>query len=118
MQEAVDENRVERPERTHVFGLEIGTDETPRIFRPGTREVPLIDVDADVFRPEKAPGVRAGSAADVEDAAHGQTVDSSLDRSKFLGDKRRLPGGIDGRMFHEPLDDLHYRHLTSKRSNR
>ena len=118
VEEAVDENRVERPERGKVRCFEVGLNELPAVFRPCDLEVVLVDIQAHVFGTHKATGIRPGTAADVENAPYLRTREMTLHWRELLGDKRSLPRGINGGMFQDTIDNTSYRHLISNGPNR
>jgi hypothetical protein len=92
---------------------QIRLDETPWIFGSGYRQIPFVDVDADIVDAVEAGGVRSWAAPDVQHPPNLRAPKRALDRRELLRDKRRLPRRVNQRMFEQPFQSGRQRHLTS-----
>ena len=107
VQKAVHQDGVKGAERRQFRCLEIGLDETAAVLPARDGQIALVDVDADVVDVGEARRIRSRTAPDVEHATHVPRFEVALDRSELLRDEGRLPGRVDRRMLHDPVDEPH-----------
>ena len=112
MEEAVGQDQVKAVVGRDVKSRDVGHDEFAPVSSPCALDVRRVEVDAEVIRARKVMCVRAGPAANVEDAARAPYIIVREKRQKLPLSERGLPYTVGERVLENPRVQLHGRHRT------